>query len=198
MGDIFGTPTSNAYGAPINITSSSSQPSLMSSSTIVGTLNNPSTPIRIGGVNTTLGELKKALLTKSRNQTNPMNNRFNTANRALSTINNASEVSQIFSDNKINVASDGAGGITLSATPVGGRKSQKTKKRRRVRKQTGGFEYSSKSKRRRFSVTRSSSSPRSSQPRSSQPRSSQERSSYETQSSVPPKYRARGSKKTKI
>ena len=68
----------------------------------------------------------------------------------------------------------------------GGRKSKKTKN---TRKQKGGFEYSGKSKRRRFSVTRS--------PRSSQSRSSQ-RSSYETQSSVPPKYRARGTKKSKM
>lgn len=58
-------------------------------------------------------------------------------------------------------------------------------KTKNKRKQKGGFEYSGKSKRRRFSVTRS--------PRSSQSRSSQ-RSSYETQSSVPPKYRARGTK----
>ena len=64
------------------------------------------------------------------------------------------------------------------------------KKKRRVRKQKGGFEYSGKSKRRRFSVTRS--------PSSSKSRSSSQRSSYETQSSVPPKYKARGSKKSKM
>jgi hypothetical protein len=193
MGDIFGTPTSNAYGAPVNITSSSSQPSLMSSSTVVGTLNNPTTPIRIGGVNTTLGELKTALMNKGRAQTS-INNRYNTANRALNTINNASEAPQIFSDNKINVASDGSGGITLSPMSGGGKKSKKTKNKRKIRKQKGGFEYSGKSKRRRFSVTRSSSSPRSSQ----QSRSSSQRSSYETQSMVPPKYRARGTKKSKM
>jgi hypothetical protein len=187
-GDIFSTPTSNAYGAPINTVASSKQPSLISSSTIVGTLNNPSTPITINGINTTLGDLKKALMNKGRIQTS-INNRYNTANRSLNTINNASEVPQIFSDNNINVASDGSGGITL----IGGRKSKKTKKKRKIRKQKGGFEYSGKSKRRRFSVTRSSSSPRSSQ----QSRSSQ-RSSYETQSMVPAKYRARGSKKSKM
>ena len=73
------------------------------------------------------------------------------------------------------------------------RKSKKTQKKRNVRKQKGGFEYSGKSKRRRFSVTRSTSKPRSSQPRTS----SQPASSYETQSSVP-NYRARGTKKTKM
>ena len=75
----------------------------------------------------------------------------------------------------------------------GGKKSKKTKNKRKIRKQKGGFEYSGKSKRRRFSVTRSSSSPR-----SSQSRSSSQRSSYETQSMVPPKYRARGTKKSKM
>ena len=73
------------------------------------------------------------------------------------------------------------------------RKSKKTQKKRNVRKQKGGFEYSGKSKRRRFSVTRSTSQQRSSQPRNS----SQPKSSYETQSSVP-NYRARGTKKTKM
>ena len=73
------------------------------------------------------------------------------------------------------------------------RKSKKTQKKRYVRKQKGGFEYSGKSKRRRFSVTRSTSQQRSSQPRNS----SQPKSSYETQSSVP-NYRARGTKKTKM
>ena len=167
----------------------------MSSSTIVGTLNNPSTPITIGSVNTTLGELKTALINKGRIQSS-INNRYNTANRDLNTINNATEVPQIFTTKKINVARDSSGGITLSPMSGGGIKSKKTKKKRIVRKQTGGFEYSGKSKRRRFSVTRS---PRSSSPRSSSPRSSsQERSTYETQSSVPPKYRARGSKKSKM
>ena len=195
--NVFGTSTKNAYGAEINAPLISSQPSLMSSSTIVGTLNNPSTPITIGSVNTTLGELKTALINKGRIQSS-INNRYNTANRDLNTINNASEVPQIFTANKINVARDGSGKIILSPTPTstGGRKSKKTKKKRIVRKQTGGFEYSGKSKRRRFSVTRS---PRSSSPRSSSPRSSsKERSTYETQSSVPPKYRARGSKKSKM
>lgn len=73
------------------------------------------------------------------------------------------------------------------------RKSKKTQKKRNVRKQKGGFEYSGKSKRRRFSVTRSTSQQRSSQPRNS----SQPKSSYETQSSVP-NYRARGTKKSKM
>ena len=101
---------------------------------------------------------------------------------------------QIFTTNKIKVASNGAGGITLSPMSGGGKKSKKTKNKRKIRKQKGGFEYSGKSKRRRFSVTRSSSSPRSSQ----QSRSSSQRSSYETQSMVPPKYRARGTKKSKM
>ena len=112
---------------------------------------------------------------------------------ANQTINDASEVPKIFTDNRINVSS-GVGGIKLSPMSGGGKKSKKTKNKRKIRKQKGGFEYSGKSKRRRFSVTRSSSSPRSSQ----QSRSSSQRSSYETQSMVPPKYRARGSKKSKM
>ena len=120
-----------------------------------------------------------------------MNSKYYKAYTALKTINSISDVPQIFSDNKINVASNDVGVITLSPMSGGGRKSKKTKKKRRVRKQKGGFEYSGKSKRRRFSVTRSPSS-------SSQSRSSQSRSSYETQSMVPPKYRARGTKKSKM
>jgi hypothetical protein len=164
----------------------------MSSSTVVGTLNNPSTQITIGSINTNLGQLKSALLSKAKT-ISTFNNRYSTAYRALNTINNASEVPQIFTANKINVARDGSGKIILSPTPTskGGKKSKKTKNKRKIRKQKGGFEYSGKSKRRRFSVTRSSS------PRSSQ-RSSSQRSSYETQSMVPPKYRARGTKKSKM
>jgi peptidoglycan hydrolase CwlO-like protein len=191
-GDIFGTSILNAYGQPVNVSSNlTTEPSLMSSSTVVGTLNNPSTPITINGINTTLGELKTLLTNKGRIQSS-INNRYNTANRALATINDANEVPQIFTANKINIASNNTGEITLSPTSTGGKKSKKTKKRRKIIKQTGGFEYSGKSKRRRFSVTRSSSQSRSSQ------RSSSPMSSYETQSSVPPKYKARGSKKSKM
>jgi predicted nucleic acid-binding Zn-ribbon protein len=193
MSDIFGTSTSNAYGQPVNVSSNlSKQPSLLSSSNVVGTLNNPTTPITINGINTTLGELKAALLNKGRNQIS-ITNRYNTANRALNTINNESEVPQIFTANKINVGRDGSGKIILSQMSGGGKKSKKTKNKRKIIKQKGGFEYSGKSKRRRFSVTRSSSSPR-----SSQSRSSSQRSSYETQSIMPPKYRARGTKKSKM
>jgi predicted nucleic acid-binding Zn-ribbon protein len=189
--DIFGTSTSNAYGQPVNVSSNlSKQPSLLSSSTIVGTLNNPSTPITINGINTNLGELKAALLNKGRTQTS-ITNRYNTANRALNTINNESEVPQIFTANKINVSGK-SGNIILSPMAIGGKKSKKTKNKRKIIKQKGGFEYSGKSKRRRLTVTRSSSSPRSSQ------RSSSQRSSYETQSIMPPKYRARGTKKSKM
>jgi hypothetical protein len=117
-----------------------------------------------------------------------------TAYNAINRANNALEVPQIFTTNKINIASNNSGGITLSPMPIGGKKSKKTKNKRKIRKQKGGFEYSGKSKRRRFSVTRSSSSPRSSQ----QSRSSSQRSSYETQSSVPTKYKARGTKKSKM
>jgi len=191
MGDIFGTSTSNAYGQPVNVSSNlSKQPSLLSSSTIVGTLNNPSPPITINGINTNLGELKAALLNKGRTQTSIIN-RYNTANRALNTINNESEVPQIFTANKINVSGK-SGNIILSPMAIGGKKSKKTKNKRKIIKQKGGFEYSGKSKRRRLTVTRSSSSPRSSQ------RSSSQRSSYETQSIMPPKYRARGTKKSKM
>jgi hypothetical protein len=192
--DIFGTSTSNAYGQPVNVSSNlSKQPSLLSSSTIVGTLNNPSTPITINGINTNLGELKAALSNKGRTQTS-ITNRYNTANRALNTINNESEVPQIFTTNKINVTRDSRGGIALSpSTSTGGKKSKKTKNKRKIIKQKGGFEYSGKSKRRRFSVTRSTSQSRSSQSRTS----SQPKSSYESQSSVP-NYRARGTKKTKM
>jgi predicted nucleic acid-binding Zn-ribbon protein len=192
MSDIFGTSTSNAYGQPVNVSSNlSKQPSLLSSSNVVGTLNNPTTPITINGINTTLGELKAALLNKGRNQIS-ITNRYNTANRALNTINNESEVPQIFTANKINVGRDGSGKIILSQMSGGGKKSKKTKNKRKIIKQKGGFEYSGKSKRRRLTVTRSSSSPRSSQ------RSSSQRSSYETQSIMPPKYRARGTKKSKM
>jgi predicted nucleic acid-binding Zn-ribbon protein len=192
MSDIFGTSTSNAYGQPVNVSSNlSKQPSLLSSSNVVGTLNNPTTPITINGINTNLGELKAALLNKGRTQTS-ITNRYNTANRALNTINNESEVPQIFTANKINVSGK-SGNIILSPMAIGGKKSKKTKNKRKIIKQKGGFEYSGKSKRRRFSVTRSSSSPR-----SSQSRSSSQRSSYETQSIMPPKYRARGTKKSKM
>jgi predicted nucleic acid-binding Zn-ribbon protein len=193
LGTTFSSPISNAYGQPVNVSSNlPKQPSLMSSSNVVGTLNNPTTPITIGSINTTLGELKAALLNKGRTQPS-ITNKYNTANRALNTINDANEVPQIFTANKINVTRDSSGKIILSQMSGGGRKSKKTKNKRKIIKQTGGFEYSGKSKRRRFSVTRS---PRSSQSRSSQ-RSSQ-RSSYETQSIIPPKYRARGSKKSKM
>jgi hypothetical protein len=98
-------------------------------------------------------------------------------------------VPQIFTANKINVSGK-SGNIILSPMAIGGKKSKKTKNKRKIIKQKGGFEYSGKSKRRRFSVTRS--------PRSSQSRSSSQRSSYETQSIMPPKYRARGTKKSKM
>jgi hypothetical protein len=129
-------------------------------------------------------------LNKGRTQTS-ITNRYNTANRALNTINNESEVPQIFTANKINVSGK-SGNIILSPMAIGGKKSKKTKNKRKIIKQKGGFEYSGKSKRRRLTVTRSSSSPRSSQ------RSSSQRSSYETQSIMPPKYRARGTKKSKM
>ena len=74
------------------------------------------------------------------------------------------------------------------------KKSRKTQKKRKVRKQKGGFEYSGKSKRRRLTVPRSTSSQRSSSQRSS----SQPRSTYESQSIVSPKYKARGTKKSKM
>jgi hypothetical protein len=163
----------------------------MSSSNVVGTLNNPTTPITIGSINTTLGELKAALLNKGRTQPS-ITNKYNTANRALNTINDANEVPQIFTANKINVTRDSSGKIILSQMSGGGRKSKKTKNKRKIIKQKGGFEYSGKSKRRRFSVTRSTSQSRSSQ------RSSSPMSSYETQSIIPPKYKARGSKKSKM
>jgi hypothetical protein len=187
--DIFGTSTTNAYGAPINVTSNLTPQPSSSSNVVVGTLNNPSTPITINGINTTLGDLKKALIISAGGRTNI----YSKAYTSLNTINDASEVPKIFTDNRINVSS-GVGGIKLSPMSGGGRKSKKTKNKRKIRKQKGGFEYSGKSKRRRFSVTRSSSSPRSSQ----QSRSSSQRSSYETQSMVPPKYRARGTKKSKM
>jgi hypothetical protein len=101
---------------------------------------------------------------------------------------NVPKLSRIFQNNRItNLKIDELDGGKRR------RKSKKTQKKRNVRKQKGGFEYSGKSKRRRFSVTRSTSKPRSSQPRTS----SQPTSSYETQSSVP-NYRARGTKKSKM
>jgi peptidoglycan hydrolase CwlO-like protein len=122
-------------------------------------------------------------------------NPYITAYNELNTISQTKKLTQPMIDEILQ-----RNGITINyengkfeiKTTSGGRKSKKTKKKRRVRKQKGGFEYSGKSKRRRFSVTRSPSS--SKQSRSS----SQERSSYETQSSVPPKYKARGSKKSKM
>ena len=192
-GNIFGTSTSNAYGQPVNAPSNlTTQPSLISSPNVAGTLNNPSTIITINGINKTLGQIKTALLDKSRTVSSA-NNRYMTAYNAINRANNALEVPKIFTDNKINIASNNSGGITLSPMPIGGKKSKRTKSKRKVRKQKGGFEYSGKSKRRRLTVTRSSSSPR-----SSQSRSSSQRSSYETQSIMPPKYRARGTKKSKM
>ena len=186
LGTTFSSPISNAYGQSVNMSSNlPKQPSLISSSNVISSIPD-SNPITINGINTTLGELKTLLTNKSRNQSNPLNNNFYKANRALVSLNSISDVPQIFTANKINVTRDSSGKITLSPMSGGGRKSKKTKN---TRKQKGGFEYSGKSKRRRFSVTRS--------PRSSQSRSSQ-RSSYETQSSVPPKYRARGTKKSKM
>ena len=159
----------------------------MSSSNVISSIPD-STTVKIGDVTISLSDLKKALLIKSKTQTNSINNRYYKAYNALVSLNNVSDVPQIFSDNKINVASDGRGGITLSPMPIGGKKSKKTKNKRKIRKQKGGFEYSGKSKRRRFSVTRSTSSPR----------SSSQRSSYETQSMMPQKYKARGTKKSKM
>ena len=106
---------------------------------------------------------------------------------------NVPKLSKIFQNNRItNLKNNELEGGKRS------RKFKKTQKKMKVRKQKGGYEYNGKSKRRRFSVTRSTSSPRSSKQRSSQPRtSSQPMSSYETQSSVP-NYRARGSKKSKM
>ena len=121
-------------------------------------------------------------------RTNP-NNKYAKALNELGSANNSQDVVNILSTNNIPIKN---GRIT------GGKKykkSKKTQKKKKVRKQKGGFEYSGKSKRRRFSVTRS---PRSSSPRSSQSRSSQSRSTYETQSMVPPKYKARGTKKSKM
>jgi predicted nucleic acid-binding Zn-ribbon protein len=186
--DIFGTPTVNAYGEQVNAQSNlSKQPSLISSPNVISNIPD-NTTVKIEGVTITLGKLKTLLINKSRTQSNSLNNKYNKAYSALVRLNNVSEVPQIFTDNKINIANDGSGKITLSQMSGGGRKSKKTKKRRKIRKQKGGFEYSGKSKRRRLTVTRSSSSPR----------SSSQRSSYETQSSVPTKYKARGTKKSKM
>ena len=185
--NIFGTSTTNTSGQSINIPVSSKEPSLISSSNVISSIPD-NTSINIGGIDTTLSNLKLALLNKSKSQNNTNNNKYRKAYDALVSLNNISEVPQIFTANKINVTSDGTGKISMSG---GGKKSKKTKKRRKIIKQKGGFEYSGKSKRRRFSVTRSTS------PRSSQ-RSSSQRSSYETQSTVPQKYKARGSKKSKM
>ena len=186
--DIFDIPILNAYGDPVNSPALSKEPSVKSSSNPVSSIDGK-TVVKIGSVSISINNLKLALLNKSKT-VGAMNNIYLKAWRSLTYLDSVSAVQKIMSDNKINVASNGAGGITLSPMSGGGRKSKKTKKKRRVRKQKGGFEYSGKSKRRRFSVTRS--------PSSSKSRSSSQRSSYETQSSVPPKYRARGSKKSKM
>jgi hypothetical protein len=159
----------------------------MSSSNVISSIPD-STKVKIGDVTISLSDLKTLLTNKSRNQSNSLNNNFYKAYRALVSLNSISDVPQIFSDNKINVTRDSSGKITLSLMTGGGRKSKKTKNKRKIIKQKGGFEYSGKSKRRRFSATRSSSSPR----------SSSQRSSYETQSIMPAKYKARGTKKSKM
>ena len=144
------------------------------------------TQIDYGGFNLTLDDIVTSLKFKNSQMRTDPNNKYAKALNELGSANNSQDIVTILSKNNIPIKS---GRIT------GGKKSKKTKKRRRVRKQKGGFEYSGKSKRRRFSVTRS---PRSSQSRSSQSRSSQQRSTYETQSMVPPKYKARGTKKSKM
>lgn len=108
---------------------------------------------------------------------------------------NSSEISNIFRINRItDLDEDQLEGGKRSKKLRKSKKTRKTQKKRKVRKQKGGFEYSGKSKRRRLTVPRSTSSQRSSSQRSS----SQPRSTYESQSIVPQKYKARGTKKSKM
>jgi hypothetical protein len=135
-------------------------------------------------------------------RTNP-DNKYARALNELGSANNSQDVVNILSKNNIPIK---------NGRIVGGKKSKKsrkTQKKRKIRKQKGGFEYSGKTKRRRLTVPRSTSSQRSSSQRSSSQRSSSQRSSsqrsssqprstYESQSIVPQKYKARGTKKSKM
>ena len=163
---------------------SSSSSSSSSSSKI-----DPNTTISFHGDNYKFGYIIEQLNKKNiENQSNGnANNRYKITLDNISLTSNANTIPGILERNGIEFTNgDIKGGKRR-------RKSRKTQKKKKARKQKGGYEYSGKSKRRRFSVTRSTSSKRS----SSQPMSSSQRSSYETQSSLP-NYKARGTKKSKM
>jgi predicted nucleic acid-binding Zn-ribbon protein len=165
-----------------NSSSSSSSSSSGNSSKI-----DPNTQINIDGRNYPLGYIIDQLNKKNnenRRNTGNANNKYKTTLDNINLTGDATTIPRILQSNNI--------GFTSSGIIRGGKRSKKTKKtkkRRKIIKQKGGYEYSGKSKRRRFSVTRSTSS---------QSRSSQPRSSYETQTMTPSTYRARGTKKSKM
>jgi len=179
------TDLTNLLGGPP--TSSSSSSSASGNSSSQNKIPND-TQINIDGKDYKFGYIISELTRKNTQMGNKAGNKYLLALNNIRIAPTSESIPRILKLNGIEFTDSGAikGGKRR-------RKSKKTQKKRNVRKQKGGFEYSGKSKRRRFSVTRSTSKPRSSQPRTS----SQLTSSYETQSSVP-NYRARGTKKTKM
>jgi len=179
------TDLTNLLGGPP--TSSSSSSSASGNSSSQNKIPND-TQINIDGKDYKFGYIISELTRKNTQMGNKAGNKYLLALNNIRIAPTSESIPRILKLNGIEFTDSGAvkGGKRR-------RKSKKTQKKRNVRKQKGGFEYSGKSKRRRFSVTRSTSQQRSSQSRNS----SQPMSSYETQSSVP-NYRARGTKKSKM
>ena len=204
-----GNNSSSVLGGLVSgLTGSSSSSSSSSSSPTVGqqmgrTLDdiygnyNPSTLNNVNSEGMTLRQIIGNLYNKPAFNKDGVNtSKYSTALNAILRLQgriNSTSITDIFRVNRItDLDEDQLEGGKRSKKS---KKSKKTQKKKKLRKHKGGFEYSGKSKRRRFSVTRS---PRSSSPRSSSPRSSSQRSTYESQSMVPPKYKARGTKKSKM
>jgi predicted nucleic acid-binding Zn-ribbon protein len=185
--ELIKTDLTNLLGGPPSGTGNSSSSSASGNSSSVNKIAND-TQINIDGKDYKFGYIINELTRKNAQMGNKAGNKYLLALNNIRIAPTPDSIPRILKLNGIEFTNNDAikGGKRR-------RKSKKTQKKRNVRKQKGGFEYSGKSKRRRFSVTRSTSKPRSSQPRTS----SQPASSYETQSSVP-NYRARGTKKTKM
>lgn len=185
--ELIKTDLTNLLGGPPSGTGNSSSSSASGNSSSVNKIAND-TQINIDGKDYKFGYIINELTRKNTQMGNKAGNKYLLALNNIRIAPTPDSIPRILKLNGIEFTNNDAikGGKRR-------RKSKKTQKKRNVRKQKGGFEYSGKSKRRRFSVTRSTSKPRSSQPRTS----SQPASSYETQSSVP-NYRARGTKKTKM
>ena len=185
--ELIKTDLTNLLGGPPSGTGNSSSSSASGNSSSVNKIAND-TQINIDGKDYKFGYIINELTRKNTQMGNKAGNKYLLALNNIRIAPTPDSIPRILKLNGIEFTNNDAikGGKRR-------RKSKKTQKKRNVRKQKGGFEYSGKSKRRRFSVTRSTSQQRSSQPRNS----SQPKSSYETQSSVP-NYRARGTKKSKM